>query len=150
MEKTIRRYPIAIEVGDDEHAYGIAVPDVAGCFSAGDSLDEALKNASEAIHAHFEILANDQVLPPLPQPLDVWRQDSEYKGWAWGVVEIDVTPYLGKSSKVNVTLPNLLQKQIEDAIQAHPEYKNRSHFLQYCAAKELEKLQQQDSNRDNL
>ncbi|MFP3374822.1 MULTISPECIES: type II toxin-antitoxin system HicB family antitoxin, partial [Gammaproteobacteria] len=42
-------YPIAIEAGDHEHAYGVIVPDLPGCFSAGDTLDEAIKNAKEAI-----------------------------------------------------------------------------------------------------
>jgi predicted RNase H-like HicB family nuclease len=39
------RYPIAIETGDAEHAYGVVVPDLPGCFSAGDTLDEALANS---------------------------------------------------------------------------------------------------------
>ena len=39
------KYPIAIEPGDDKHAYGVVVPDLPGCFSAGDTLDEAMDNA---------------------------------------------------------------------------------------------------------
>jgi len=35
------RYPIAIEVGDKKHAYGVVVPDLPGCISAGDTLEEA-------------------------------------------------------------------------------------------------------------
>ena len=41
------RYPIAIETGDSKHAYGVVVPDLPGCFSAGDTLDEALTNATK-------------------------------------------------------------------------------------------------------
>ena len=48
------RYPIAIESGDAGHAYGVVVPDLPGCFSAGDTLDEALTNAQEAILLHIE------------------------------------------------------------------------------------------------
>jgi hypothetical protein len=36
------RYVVAIEKGDKRHAYGVVVPDLPGCFSAGDTLDEAL------------------------------------------------------------------------------------------------------------
>ena len=43
------RYPIAIEPGDDKHAFGVVVPDLPGCFSAGDSLDDALAQARDAI-----------------------------------------------------------------------------------------------------
>jgi len=53
------RYPIAIESGDSKHAYGVVVPDLPGCFSAGDSLDEALTNAREAILLHLEGLLDD-------------------------------------------------------------------------------------------
>lgn len=49
-------YPIAIEPGDDQHAYGVTVPDLPGCFSAGDTLDEAIAKAKEAITGHIELL----------------------------------------------------------------------------------------------
>ena len=42
------RYPIAIEPGSEMTAFGIVVPDLPGCFSAGDTLDEALAGAEEA------------------------------------------------------------------------------------------------------
>ena len=52
-------YPIAISTGDSDHAWGVEVPDIAGCFSAGDDLDDAMAMAREAIEGHFEILAED-------------------------------------------------------------------------------------------
>ena len=48
------RYPIAIELGDETHAYGVVVPDLPGCFSAGDTLDEAISNAKEAMELWVE------------------------------------------------------------------------------------------------
>ncbi|SFI13118.1 type II toxin-antitoxin system HicB family antitoxin [Modicisalibacter xianhensis] len=48
---------IAIELGDDQHAYSVAVPDLPGCFSAGDTFDEAIANARETIEGHLESLA---------------------------------------------------------------------------------------------
>jgi hypothetical protein len=35
------RYPVAIEQGTDDTAFGVVVPDLPGCFSAGDTLDGA-------------------------------------------------------------------------------------------------------------
>lgn len=43
------KFPIAIEAGTDTSAFGVVVPDLPGCFSAGDALDEAYANAVEAI-----------------------------------------------------------------------------------------------------
>jgi predicted RNase H-like HicB family nuclease len=48
------RYPIAIEFGDKRHVYGVVVPDLPGCFSAGDTLEEAVGNSQEAILFHLE------------------------------------------------------------------------------------------------
>ncbi|MDE1480620.1 type II toxin-antitoxin system HicB family antitoxin [Xenorhabdus bovienii] len=137
-------YPIAIEIGDENHAYGVAVPDIPGCFSAGDSMEDAVKNAKEAITGHLELLAEMNQLPPEAKPLDYWIKDEEYTGWAWAVVDIDVEPYLGKSTKFNVTLPDLLSKKIDDQVKASPSlYKNRSHFLQVAALHELQNSIQQ-------
>jgi predicted RNase H-like HicB family nuclease len=45
------RYPIAIERGTEAAAYGVVVPDLPGCFSAGDTLDETISSAEEAAAA---------------------------------------------------------------------------------------------------
>jgi predicted RNase H-like HicB family nuclease len=45
------RYPIAIEPGTEASAFGVVVPDLPGCFSACDSLDEAISAAEEAAAA---------------------------------------------------------------------------------------------------
>jgi predicted RNase H-like HicB family nuclease len=45
------RYPILIEQGTERAAFGVVVPDLPGCFSAGDTLDEALDATKEAVAA---------------------------------------------------------------------------------------------------
>ena len=41
------KYPIAIEPGDKDTAFGVVVPDLPGCFSAGDDLEEAMRMMEE-------------------------------------------------------------------------------------------------------
>ena len=42
------KYPIAIEPGDEDHAWGVVVPDLPGCFSAADSgIDEAIEKGKK-------------------------------------------------------------------------------------------------------
>ena len=60
------KFLIAIEPGTVTTAYGVVVPDLPGCFSAGDTLEEAFDNAREAIDAHCEVLAEDGQDVPLP------------------------------------------------------------------------------------
>ena len=51
------RYPVVIHK-DPESDYGVTVPDLSGCFSAGETLDEALLEVVEAIECHLEGLCN--------------------------------------------------------------------------------------------
>lgn len=83
-------FPVAIEIGDDQTAFGVVVPDLEGCYSAGDSYKEALDNAREVIRLCLDRLA-EEGRPP-PQPGDVGRlmRDPDYAGWAWTLVEVDV------------------------------------------------------------
>lgn len=53
------RFTIAIEPGTSKAAFGVVVPDLPGCFSAGDTIADAFHNAHEAIDAFCETLAED-------------------------------------------------------------------------------------------
>lgn len=124
-------YPIAIEQGDDTHAYGVIVPDIPGCFSAGETLDEAIANAKEAINGHLCILAEDKADIPPASSVQTHANNPDYAGFVWAVVEIDVSQYLGKAEKLNITLPKLLLARIDNYTAAHN--LTRSGFLAEAA-----------------
>ena len=84
------RYPIAIEPGDATHAFGVVVPDLPGCFSAGDTLDEAVDNAKEAMELWLETVIDDGGAVPEPRSITEHRADPEFSGWVWAVVTIDL------------------------------------------------------------
>lgn len=86
------RYPVAIEVGDSTQAYGVVVPDLPGCFSAGDTLDEAIANAEEAILLFLEDVVDAGHAPPMPSTLTALQAKEEYRGWSWAVVEAWTSP----------------------------------------------------------
>ena len=44
-------------------------PDLPSCFSAGDTLDEAMENAKEAIELWLEVAIDDGMAVPEPKPL---------------------------------------------------------------------------------
>jgi predicted RNase H-like HicB family nuclease len=46
-------FPVIIHK-DKESDYGVIIPDLPGCFSAGDSYEDALANTREAIECHIE------------------------------------------------------------------------------------------------
>jgi len=46
------KFPVVIHK-DPDSDYGVTVPDLAGCFSAGSTVDEAFANAVEAAECHI-------------------------------------------------------------------------------------------------
>lgn len=131
-------YPIAILPGDAQHAWGVEVPDIPGCFSAGDDLDDAMAMAREAIEGHLEILAEDGAAIPTAQKITVHQADPAFEGCTWALVDIDITKYLGKAEKLNITLPAHLLNRIDEHVKHHPEVKSRSGFLATAALKVLQ------------
>ena len=92
------RYPIAIEPVDNQHAFGVVIPDFPGCFSAGDSFDEAKAKACEAILLHLEGLLDEGKATPPPSSVDMHAGNPDFKGWIWAIVEINPEDLSGRPS----------------------------------------------------
>ena len=74
------KYPIAIEPGDDEHAWSVVVPDLPGCFSASDSgIDEAIENAKEAIELWIETTLDAGEDVPRPSSIAAFQKNVNLK-----------------------------------------------------------------------
>lgn len=112
------RYPIAIEPGNEHRAFGVAVPDLPGCFSAGDTLDEALDNAKEAIELWLETVLDDDEAIPQPGTVAQHQANPEYAGWLWAVVSVDWTELSDKVERINITLPARVLRRIDRAAKA--------------------------------
>jgi predicted RNase H-like HicB family nuclease len=78
-------YPILVEPADATHAFCVIVPDLPGCFSAGDTLDEAKQNAKEAIELWIAIAYENGGDVPPPTSLD----DNGLDGYLSMMVEVD-------------------------------------------------------------
>lgn len=131
------KFAIAIETGTRKNAFGVAVPDLPGCFSAGDTVEEAFDKAREAIEAHCEVLAEEGKDLPRPKKLGDWQGDREYKGWTWGIVEVPVDRFFGPAEKINITIPGRLLKQIDDFAKSRGQ--SRSGFLTNAALEAMRK-----------
>jgi predicted RNase H-like HicB family nuclease len=130
------KYPVVLHT-DNGVSYGVTVPDVLGCFSAGDTFDEALEMAEEAIFNHLELMLEDGEEIPAANPVSIHKDNPDYAGGVWAVIDVDITPLLGKSEKINVTLPHLLITKIDKMVAANPKYKSRSGFLAEASKKIL-------------
>jgi predicted RNase H-like HicB family nuclease len=131
------RYAVAIESGDSEHAYGVVVPDLPGCFSAGDTLDEALTNVQEAILLHIEGLLDDGKAIPKASAIDRLRRKREFRNWTWAIVDIDMSQLGDKAARINITLPQRILRAVDAHARRHGE--TRSGFLARAAVDAMRK-----------
>jgi len=128
------RFALALHT-DDGVRYGVTVPDLPGCFSAGDTFDEAIEMAREAIDAHCELLAEKGLDIPPPQPLARHQADPDLAGAVGVVIDVNVEQYLGRAEKINITVPGRLLRRIDDYAKRHGE--SRSGFLTRAAVQAM-------------
>lgn len=114
------RFPVVIHK-DTNSDYGVTVPDLPGCFSAGSTLEEALENAEEAIECHVEAMLADGEVLPVPSSIEVYNKRVEFKGGVWALVTVDLSKLSGKAKRINITLPEHLLYQIDKYASSHGE-----------------------------
>ena len=88
---------------------GISFPDFPGCITAGRTLEEARRMASEALALHVEGLLEDGETLPEPSMLDGLVRDPALKDAVAFLVPLDDNA--GKAVRINITAR---QKQIEE------------------------------------
>jgi predicted RNase H-like HicB family nuclease len=54
-------YKVSIVIEKDEHGYYAYSPELEGCQSQGDSLEEAIANIKEAIELYLETLSEGEI-----------------------------------------------------------------------------------------
>ena len=90
------RYPIAIEPATDSTAFGVVVPNLPGCFLAGDTLDTAMKGAEAAGAAWIQATLDAGEAIPAPSSLDALRLKPAYAGWTFGIINLDTDQTLAR------------------------------------------------------
>lgn len=112
-----KHYPgLVTQDRDGLSALGVWFPDFDGCVTAGQTLDEAYKNASEALQFHIDGLLEDGAAVPTPGWTDIEelaKDDEESRLVAVIAVPADVPT---RAKRVNITLEeNLLARLDEEA-----------------------------------
>lgn len=82
------RFLIAIEPGDDRTAWGVIAPDLPGCFAAGDTLQQALDNAVEAIAGFVQHVIDGRADLPETQPFASHQHSPDFQGLHWARIEV--------------------------------------------------------------
>jgi predicted RNase H-like HicB family nuclease len=117
---------------DEDSAWGVHFPDLPGCFSAADELDDVLANASEAVGFYLE-----GEKPPKPSSLEVIRLAA-----AEDLVEgafLLAVPFLSsynRPQRINISIDRGMLDAIDTA--ATSRKLTRSAFLAEAARNEIE------------
>ena len=125
------KYAVVIHK-DEDSSYGVTVPDLPGCFSGGDTLDEAFSNVVEAITGHVDtLIMTDQPIPK-SKPLEVHQLNEDFcDALCWGFVDVDMGKVRDKAVRVNITMPSRILAAVDGAAARSSE--SRSGFLMRAA-----------------
>lgn len=128
---------IALVHKDPDSCYGVSFPDVPGCTSAGDTLDEALSNAVDALSGHIRLMEADGEATPITRTLEAINADPDLVEDMKGAI-ISAVPLVrdrGSTTRINVSLDLGLLEAIDGL--AKQRSQTRSAFLASAARREL-------------
>ncbi len=123
-------FPAAVFI-EEGKAYGLSLPDIPGCNTAGDSLEEALANVQEAV----ELALEDEDVKPSPSSFERFRDDPDYAGAMWALVNVDLGFMDERVVRVNVSIPAGTLEEIDRAAKGRG--LTRSAFLVRAARREM-------------
>lgn len=115
---------------DENSVFGVTVPAIEGCFSWGDTLEEAIGNARDAIEIHLETtLETGAEIRITPVDLDNIRDQFDNAHFVFIDIEdrkIDRSP-----ERINISVPRFVLDKIDQYVESRHE--SRSGFLARAA-----------------
>ncbi|MBA0340251.1 hypothetical protein D7U87_05915 [Stenotrophomonas maltophilia] len=127
------RYPVLIEAGDERTAWGVVVPDLPGCFSAADTLDDALTAAEEAALAWIDVALDEGRSIPTPSaPQKIAAEASKDICWILAYICVDPALLDDTIERVNISLPRRILARLD--AQARAAGESRSGYIAHLAA----------------
>jgi predicted RNase H-like HicB family nuclease len=92
LSRIMTHYVAIVEDAGPDHAVGVWFPDLPGCTSAGDDIDEALRNAPEALELYADSIEEGGRSLPRPRTLTELKADpavaDEFKAHMVALVEL--------------------------------------------------------------
>jgi len=120
-----------IEAGDENTAWSVVVPDLAGCFSAGDTLDEAMSAVEEAAAAWIDAALDRGREIPRPSSAQSAMEKGDFSGWIVSYVNVDPALLDDTIERVNITLPKRVLMRLD--AKARESGQSRSGYIAHMA-----------------
>lgn len=129
------QYAVAISKDDGMANYGSIVPDVAGCYGFGDSLDEVISETKSAVESHIKtMLELDMPFEFKTTPIEDLQKNPDYANVIWALIAIDETTF-DKQVRFNVSWNEHLLKKVDEYIAKT--HDTRSGFLAKLASQAI-------------
>jgi predicted RNase H-like HicB family nuclease len=109
---------VAVIEKEPDSAFGVWFPDVEGCFSAGDTLEEAVANAAAALRQHTEALESAGRHLSAARSVDDVLRDKDVRAAVKKGAVLFAVPLLadaGRTVRINISLDKGLVDQIDAA-----------------------------------
>jgi predicted RNase H-like HicB family nuclease len=129
---------VAVIEKDEDSAFGVWFPDVEGCFSAGETLEEAVANSAAALRQHVEAVESAGRSVPAARAIDNVLLDKDVRASLKAGAVLFAVPLLadaGRTVRINVSLDKGLVDQIDAA--AATRGLTRSAFLAQAAREKI-------------
>lgn len=100
-------YPAVFHLEDG--SYWVEFPDLPGCFSDGDTPEDALRNAQESMELYLE--PDEEITPDYPHPSninDIPKPKNGFVSYVSGNVDLAKS---GKAVKKTLTIPEWLNNR---------------------------------------
>jgi len=128
---------VAVIEKEPDSAFGVWFPDVEGCFSAGDTVEEAVANAAAALRQHVEAIESaGRRVPPAHSIDEVLEEDVAASVEAGAVLfAVPLLADAGRTVRINISLDKALVDRIDAAATARG--LTRSAFLAQAAREKI-------------
>lgn len=129
---------VAVIEKEEDSAFGVWFPDVEGCFSAGETVEEAVANAAAALRQHVEAVESAGRRVPAARGIDNVLIDEDVTASIEAGAILFAVPLLadaGRTVRINISLDKALVDRIDAAATARG--LTRSAFLAQAAREKI-------------
>jgi predicted RNase H-like HicB family nuclease len=113
--------------------YGVSFPDFPGCIAAGDSLEDAVKQAHEALVLHIHGMIEDGDAIPEASKID----DITHEIKPLAIVPVAVNVPSLRVKRYNIAARDTDMKKIDRFLKQRGRHRDRSEFLISAALREI-------------
>lgn len=129
------KYPVFL-MEFDTNDFSIFIPDIHNAIATEDTIEEAFTSGVNVAHKMIEKALERGEDLPMPSKAERFTALDEFKGMILGFIEVDLSRYLGKTEKANITMPVRVIRAIDEHVKRH-NIKSRSAYLTDLAFKDL-------------